>query len=80
VLIGNCKLLGDPKQYSNAANYRKFTILTALLGSIFLVDAVIHIVMALTLSTVTFFAMSKVVTVFILAIAVIGRWIVKHSK
>jgi len=71
---------GDLEQYNNPKNYRKFMILTVALGFIFLVDAVIHIVMALTLSTVAFFAMSKVVTLSILAIFVIVRWIVRRNK
>lgn len=73
---------GDPERFNNKENYRKFNILTAFLGLIFTVDAAIHIFMAFTMQTVSFMALSKVITwAMILIIIIGGRWIVgKNNK
>lgn len=64
---------GDLEQYSNPVNYRKFKILTVCLGFLFFADAVIHIVMAFTLPTITYVAMSKAVTISIILMVIIGK-------
>lgn len=67
---------GDQERFKSASSRKKFTIITAVFGLIFLVDAVIHIVMALTLPTVAFLAMSRVVTLIcVMAIVVSGKLI-----
>jgi len=72
---------GDPERFSNPANHRKFTIFTAVFGFVFLVDAVVHIILALTLPTGTYLVMSRVVSLaIILAIVVSGRLIARRNK
>lgn len=72
---------GDPERFSNPANHRKFTIFTAVFGFVFLVDAVVHIILALTLPTGTYLVMSRVVTwAGILVMVVSGKLIVRRNK
>ncbi len=72
---------GDPERLSNLANHRKFTIFTAVFGFVFFVDAVVHIILALTLPTGTYLVMSRVVSLaIILAIVVSGRLFVRRNK
>ncbi len=51
------------RAWSTPAGRRKFSFITAVMGFVFLVDSVVHIIMALTLPTVTYLVMSRVVTV-----------------
>ena len=72
---------GDPEQLSNPQSHTKFTIINAVVGLVFVIDAVAHIFMAFTLSTVTFLAMSKVVTIICIIALVLGRmWIARRGK
>jgi|GEM_PF-3138094 hypothetical protein len=61
--------LDDPK-------FRKrITMMSAVLGILLLLDALVHIIMAFTLSTGAFLGMSRLVTIVILVIVVGLKWL-----
>lgn len=62
---------GNVEQFKNPEFRKTMTVKTALIGVIFTIDAGIHIIMALTLSTVAYLTMSRIVTI-ILIIALIA--------
>jgi hypothetical protein len=59
---------------SNPASYRKFTVLTGVIGFVLLSDAVVYIILALTLSTGTFLVISRVVHWVILGGGALVLW------
>jgi len=65
---------GDP------ARRRGMTIMTTVVGFTLLADGVAHIIMALTLPTVTFLVMSRVVTVAEIAVFLGARRIVQPLR
>jgi hypothetical protein len=52
-----------PEKFRSLEGRKKLTNATALIGFVFIIDAAIHIIMALTLSTVMYLSMSRIVTV-----------------
>lgn len=66
---------------SNNILYKKFTIMTVLFGGISLTGSIIHIAMALTVSTSTFIIMSQVVSFgTILTLIISGKFVVTRFK
>lgn len=69
------------ERLSNLESRKKLTNTTVLVGFVFIIEAVIHIVMALTLSTVTYLFMSRIVTlVGILVLVASRKLIVQRNK
>ncbi len=64
----------DLESSSRTALYKRISVLTVLLGLVLFGDAVIHIVMALTLPTEVFLGVSRVVTFALLGGALVIRW------
>jgi hypothetical protein len=71
---------GDPNRFSNPVINRKVTIVTAVFGSTLLLDALIHIMMALTLSTGIYLFMSRIVTIAMLVILFFtSKWVMRRK-
>lgn len=61
VLLKKFKV-GDSERFSNPSINRKITISTAMLGTVLLLNAIIHIFIALTLSTGAYLIISRIIT------------------
>lgn len=61
------------ERFNRPGSLKKFTYITLFLGIIFVLDAAVHIIMALTLSTVEYLSMSRVVTIAGIAVLVLVR-------
>jgi hypothetical protein len=73
--------LGDPQRFNMPLVHKKFTIVTAVFGVVLLIDTVIQVFMALTLSTGTYLIASRAITLTMLAILfVIVRWSMRRKK
>lgn len=71
----------NQERFNSPLGHKKFTIMTTLFGGISLIGSGIHIILALTLSTSAFLAVSHVVTwLTILALGTSGRLIVPRIK
>ncbi|MBB6730822.1 VC0807 family protein [Cohnella zeiphila] len=72
---------GDSARFDIPAVRRKMTQATAVFGSLFLLDGIVHAMMAYSLSTGAFLVWSRVVTLGALAILVLWiRHILWHKK
>ncbi len=74
VLIRSLKI-GNPGFFNSPAARRKFTLATVIFGMLLIVDGIIHVIMALSLSTSVFLIWSKIVS---LIMAVILFFAVRH--
>lgn len=80
VLLKKFKV-GDSERFSNPVVYRKVTIVTSVFGSILLLDTVIHIILALTISTGTYLIISRIIMIVIAAILFFAsKWVMRHSS
>jgi hypothetical protein len=70
----------DNVEINNAKSLGKITLITGIIGFVFLFDAAAHIIMALSLSTETYLVMSKVVTIVIIAALLSVRLLASRSK
>lgn len=61
-------------------NIRKITIITAVVGLVFLCDAAAHIIMALTLPTGTFLVSSRIVTFTLIAVLIGVRMFARRQR
>lgn len=72
--------VGDPERFSNPEVNRKVTIVTAMFGVVLLLDAMIHVIMALSISTGAYLIMSKIVTIIALVILFFtSKWVMRHN-
>ena len=65
---------GTNEQFADPKFRKRITIMSLVFGILLLIDALVHIAMALTLSTGVFLGMSKLVTIAILTIIVGLKW------
>ena len=66
---------GPLEQLDDSKFRKRITMMSSVLGILLLIDALVHIVMAFTLSTGAFLGMSKLVTIAILVIVVGLKWL-----
>lgn len=79
VLLKRFKV-GDPERFESPAINRKVTIVTAVFGSLLLLDAIIHAIMALTISTGTYLIMSRIVMIAMVAILFFAsKWVMRRN-
>lgn len=67
---------GDPERFNNPVMNKKITIVTGVFGLVLLLHSIIHVIMALTLSTGIYLIMSKVGTIAMLVILFLtSKWV-----
>lgn len=59
---------------------RRATVITVILGLVFIIDAAIHIIMALTLPTVAYLSMSRIVTLIGVIVLVSAAKLVARKR
>lgn len=59
---------GNPERFNKPEIHKKFKVITAVLGLVFIIDASIHVILAITLTTSTYLILDKIVTVGMLII------------
>lgn len=71
--------VGDPERFNNPSINRKVTLVTGMFGSLLLADALIHTIMALTLTTGTYLFMSRIVMLVFLAVLYFSsKWVMRR--
>ena len=66
---------GNPERFNKPEIYKKFKLITAVLGLAFILDASIHVTLAVTLPTMTYLILDKIVTVgMVIIILFIARY------
>lgn len=81
IIIFKVLMRGNQERFNSLVGRKKLTIMSTLFGGISLLGAVIHIILALTVSTSTFIIMSRVVSwVTIFALLVSAKLIVQRIK
>jgi hypothetical protein len=70
----------DTIEINDSKRLGKITLITAMIGFVFLCDATAHIIMALSLPTETYLIMSRVVTFVIIAALLSLRWLAPRIK
>ncbi len=72
--------VGDPERFNNPSINKKVTLVTGVIGAILLADALIHIIIALTLTTGTYLFMSRVVTIaFLVILYFASKWVMRRK-
>jgi hypothetical protein len=68
------------EQIKNPESLRKYTVITLLIGFVFIVDALVHIYMAFTLSTLSYMSLSRIVTIAGVLVLAAGVRLIRRNK
>ncbi|CAG7649130.1 VC0807 family protein [Paenibacillus allorhizosphaerae] len=72
---------GDPERFNKLVVRRKFSHATSVFGSLFIMDGIVHVIIAFSLSTGMFLIWSRIVTLVMLAVLVLAvRYILWQKK